>query len=96
MIIIYICAVMLNLAISLILSFALIRRTHPSSWSAELHILSHLICALFLQPIYIIPYLMVTFYSSPLLIKLSKRTSFYSVIFGFLPLLVASGSFVFT
>ncbi len=85
---------MINLAVSLILSLALIRRTKPSSWSADLHVLSHVVLAFVLQPVYIVPYLMVTFYTSPVLIKLSKRSNLYSVLFGFLPLLVASGSLV--
>lgn len=83
---------MFNLAVSLILSLALIRRTKPSSWSADLHVLSHVVLAFFLQPVYIVPYLIVTFYSSPVLIRLSKRSGFYSLVFGFLPLLVAAVS----
>jgi hypothetical protein len=87
---------MFNLVVSLILSFALIRRTKPSSWSADLHVLSHILLALFLQPVYVVPYLIVTFYSCPVLITLSKRSSLYSLVFGFLPLLVAAVSIAFS
>ncbi|WP_244812686.1 hypothetical protein [Vibrio sp. B1FLJ16] len=86
---------MINLVASLILSLALIRRTKPSFWSAELHVLSHVLFACFLQPVYVVPYLIVTFYLSPILIKLSKNSSYYSAVFGLLPLLVAAGSTTF-
>ncbi|CAH1544237.1 hypothetical protein THOG05_50137 [Vibrio rotiferianus] len=40
---------------------------------------------------YVLQYLIVMFFSAPILIRLSKRSEYFDVFFAFMPLLVGSG-----
>ncbi|EDN56496.1 conserved hypothetical protein [Vibrio antiquarius] len=51
---------------------------------------------IFCPTIYVIQYLIVTFFSSPILIKLSSRSGVYNILIAFLPLLIATGSLAFS
>ncbi|MCR9432538.1 hypothetical protein NB514_19705, partial [Vibrio alginolyticus] len=60
------------------------------------HIVSHFFIVAFCPAIYVVQYLIVTFFSSPLLIKLSSRSGVYNILIAFLPLLIATGSLAFS
>ncbi|TOJ78182.1 hypothetical protein CGI33_06145 [Vibrio parahaemolyticus] len=95
--IIFVCVVfMMYFSASLVVLCAVALRTKPNSWCVGLHMALHMMLVLFFQPIYLVQYLIVTFFSSPLLIKLSTRSSLYSILFAFLPLLIATGSIAFS
>ncbi|AUV88762.1 hypothetical protein C1N50_21740 [Vibrio campbellii] len=82
------------IAISLIFSFALIMRTKPNSLGIGVHILTHILLLIFIPSSYVIQYLIVMFFTSPLLIRLAKRSSTYDVLFAFLPLLIGTGGLI--
>jgi len=82
--------------ISLLVFFLLYIRTKPNSWCSGIHIVSHIFMVIFCPTIYVIQYLIVTFFSSPVLIKLSSRSGVYNILIAFLPLLIATGSLAFS
>ncbi|RZV15174.1 hypothetical protein EOJ41_19165 [Vibrio alginolyticus] len=82
--------------ISLLVFFLLYIRTKPNSWCAGIHIVSHFFIVAFCPAIYVVQYLIVTFFSSPILIKLSSRSDVYNILIAFLPLLIATGSLAFS
>lgn len=83
-------------AISFLFSFALMMRTKPHSWGVAIHVLTHVLMLILIPSDYVVQYLMVMFFSSPFLIRLSKRSSSYDILFAFLPLLIGSGGLVLT
>ncbi|EGR0195967.1 hypothetical protein FKN13_13945 [Vibrio sp. 2-2(9)] len=82
--------------ISLVVFFLLYIRTKPNSWCAGIHIVSHIFIVAFCPAIYVVQYLIVTFFSSPILIKLSSRSGVYNILIAFLPSLIATGSLAFS
>ncbi|CAH1527321.1 MULTISPECIES: hypothetical protein [Vibrio] len=81
-------------AISFLYSLALMMRTKPHSWGVVIHIMTHVVMLLVIPSDYAIQYLMVMFFSSPLLIRLAKRSSSFDILFAFLPLLIGTGGLV--
>ncbi|MDF2155404.1 hypothetical protein [Vibrio sp. CAU 1672] len=55
-----------------------------------MHVLTHLILLWYLPPMYPIHYLLLSFFSAPLMIWLAKQTRVFDVVFAFVPLLIGS------
>ena len=77
--------------ISFIFTFALVLRTKPHYWCVLAHLFSHVSMLLLIPQDYVLQYLIVMFFSAPILIRLSKRSEYFDVFFAFMPLRVGSG-----
>ncbi|WP_043991536.1 hypothetical protein [Vibrio sp. AND4] len=84
------------IAASFIFSFALVMRTKPNSLGIGVHTLTHVLMLIFVPSSYVVQYLIVMFFTSPVLIRLAKYSSVYDVLFAFLPLLIGTGGLLVT
>lgn len=82
--------------VSFIFLFAMIYRTKPNIVALSVHVLLHLIMMALLQPDYVIHYLIVMFFSSPVQIRCTKHRKAYGVLFATLPCFVATIGFALT